>query len=70
MFKVVNTMSYQLPLTAKIFYLLTLSNVMLYYYLYIFAMLTSLFLDLIVHFDNSITLEDGWLESTPKILVF
>ena len=63
-------MSYQLPLTAKIFYLLTLSNVMLYYYLYIFAMLTSLFLDLIVHFDNSITLEDGWLESTPKILVF
>ena len=63
-------MPYQLPLTAKTFYLLTLSNPMFNCYVYIFAMVTSLFLDFIVRFDNCITLEDGWLESTTKILVF
>ena len=38
-------------------------------YLYILAMVTSLFLDFTVHFDNFITLEDGWLESTIEILL-
>ena len=28
------------------------------------------FLDFTGHFDDFITLEDGWLESTTKILVF
>ena len=70
MFKVVNKMTDQLPLTAKIFSLLTLSNPMFNCYVHIFAMITSLFLDLIVHFDNFITLEDGWLGSTTEILVF
>ena len=32
-------------------------------------MVTGLFLDFTVHFDNFITLEDGWLESTTEILV-
>ena len=36
----------------------------------ILAMVISLFLDFTVHFDNFITLEDGWLESTTEILVF
>ena len=39
-------------------------------YVYILAMVTCMFLDFIVHFDNFITLEDGWLESTTEILVF
>ena len=38
-------------------------------YVYIFAMVTSLFLDFTVQFDNFITLKDGWLESTTEILV-
>ena len=63
-------MSYQLPLPAKIFYLLTLSNPMFNCYVYTFVMLTSLFLNFIVHFDNFITLKDGWLESTTEILAF
>ena len=33
-------------------------------------MVTSLILDFTVHFDNFITLEDGWLECSTKILVF
>ena len=33
-------------------------------------MVTSLFLDFTEHFDNFITLEDGWLERATKILVF
>ena len=37
-------------------------------YVYIFAMVTSLFLDFIVHFHGFITLEDGWLDSTTEIL--
>ena len=37
---------------------------------YILAMVTSLFLDFTVHFDNCITLGDGWLESTSEILGF
>ena len=36
-------------------------------YVHIFAMIISLFLDFIVHFDNFITLEDGWLGSTTEI---
>ena len=32
-------------------------------------MVTSLFLGFTVHFDNFITLEDGWLKSSTKILV-
>ena len=51
----------QLPLAAKIFCLLTLSNPMFICYMYILAMVTSLFLDFTVHFGNFITLEDGWL---------
>ena len=39
------------------------------YYVYIFFMVTSLFLGFTVHFDNFITLEDGWLKSSTKILV-
>ena len=38
-------------------------------YVYIFAMVTSLFLDFIVHFHDFTTLEDGWLDSTTEILV-
>ena len=41
LFKIVSRMSYQLPLTAKIFYLLTLSNPMFKCYAYIFAMVTT-----------------------------
>ena len=37
-------------------------------YVYIVAMVTSLFLDFTAHFDNFITLEDGWLKSTSEIL--
>ena len=37
--------------------------------MYILAMVTGLFLDFTVHFDNFIALEDGWLESTTEILV-
>ena len=33
-------------------------------------MVTSLFLDFTVHFDNFITLQDGWLESITEILEF
>ena len=50
--KVVNRMSYQLPLTAKTFCLLALSNPMFNCYVYTLAMVTDLFLDFIVHFDN------------------
>ena len=32
-------------------------------------MVTSLFLDFTVHFDNLISLEDGRLENTTEILV-
>ena len=39
-------------------------------YVYILAKLTSLFLDFTVHFDNFISVEDSWLESTTEILVF
>ena len=70
MLKAVNRVSYQLPLTAKIFYLLTLWNPMFNCYEYILAVVASLFLDFIVHFDNFIALQDGWLESTTEILVF
>ena len=38
-------------------------------YVCILVMVTSLSLDLFLHFDNFITLEDGWLESTTEILV-
>ena len=38
--------------------------------MWIFAVVTKLFLDFVVHFDNFITLEDAWLESTSEILVF
>ena len=38
-------------------------------YVYILAMVTSLFLDFTVHFDNFVTLEDRSLESTSEILV-
>ena len=40
------------------------------YFMYILAMTTNLFLDFIVHFQYFITLEDGWLESSTKLLVF
>ena len=70
MFKVVNRMSYQLPLTAKIFSLLDLSNPMFNCFMYILALATNLFLDFTAHFCYFITLEDGWLESTTEILVF
>ena len=30
-------------------------------------MVTSLFLDFTVHFNNFVTLEDDWLESSPEI---
>ena len=33
-------------------------------------MVTSLLLNFTLHFDNFITLEDGWLESFTEILVF
>ena len=52
LFKVVNRMFYQLPLTAKILYLLALSNPLFNCYMYIFAMVTSLFLDFILHYDS------------------
>ena len=68
--KVVSRMSYQLPLTDKIFYLLTLNNLMFNCYVHIFAIVTILFLDLFIHFDQVITLEDGWSESTTETLTF
>ena len=37
-------------------------------YVYIFAMVSSLFLDFIVSFDSFITLENGWLGSTTETL--
>ena len=70
MFKVVSKMFEQLHLTAKIFYLLALSNSMFNSYVAILAMVTNLFLDFTVHFDNFVAFEDGWLENTTKILVF
>ena len=69
LFRVVSRMSPQLPLTAKILYLVTLSNLMFNYYVYIPPMATTLLSDFTVHFDNIITLEDCWLESTTEILV-
>ena len=50
LFKVVNRMSYQLSLTAKIFCLLALSNPMFYCFMHILAMATNLLLDFLVHF--------------------
>ena len=38
-------------------------------YLYKVAMVTSLFLDFIVYFDNFVTLKDGWLESNIRNIV-
>lgn len=68
--KVVSRMSYQLPLTDNILYLLTLNNLMFNCYVYIFAIVTILLLDLFIHFDKVITLEDGWSESTTETLTF
>ena len=68
--KIVNRMSYQLPLTDNILYLLTLNNLMFNCYVYIFAIVTILLLDLFIHFDKVITLEDGWSESTTETLTF
>ena len=68
--KVVSSMSYQLPLTDNILYLLTLNNLMFNCYVYIFAIVTILLLDLFIHFDKVITLEDGWSESTTETLTF
>ena len=45
-------------------------NPMFNCYVYILAMVTSLFSDYTVHFDDFITLEDDWLESMTKLLVF
>ena len=42
---------------------------MLNCHVYILAMVTSLFLDFTVHFDNFIALEDGLLKITTKMLV-
>ena len=61
LFKVVTRMSSQLYLTAETFHLLALSNLMFNSYVYILAMVNTLFLDFTVHFDNCIALEDGWL---------
>ena len=69
LFRVASKISYKLLLTAKMFYLLILSNPMSSYYVYTFVMVTILFLDFTVHFDSFITLKDGWLESTTEILV-
>ena len=49
-----------LPLTAKIFHLLALSNPMFNCYGHILALVTSLFLDFTADFDDFNTLEDGW----------
>ena len=68
--KVVSRMSYQLPLTDNILYLLTLNNLMFNCYVYISAIVTILLLDLFIHFDKVITLEDGWSESTTETLTF
>ena len=68
--KVVSRMSYQLPLTDNILYLLTLNNLIFNCYVYIFAIVTILLLDLFIHFDKVITLEDGWSESTTETLTF
>ena len=70
LFRVGSRMSEHLPLNAKIFYLLTLSNPKFNCYVHMLAMVTSLFLDFTVHFDNFITLEGDWLKSTTKILAF
>ena len=68
--KIVNRMSYQLPLTDNILYLLTLNNLIFNCYVYIFAIVTILLLDLFIYFDKVITLEDGWSESTTETLTF
>ena len=68
--KVVSRMSYELPLTNNILYLLTLNNLMFNCYVYIFAIVTILLLDIFIHFDKVITLEDGWSESTTETLTF
>ena len=60
LFRVVSRMSQQLPLTAKIFHLLALSNPMFNCYGHILALVTSLFLDFTADFDDFNTLEDGW----------